>query len=48
MRRTAHPKKPKQALNGGPQMVELSRDGKRSISPTRCTRLGMSSSILMG
>ena len=27
--RAAHPKKPKQALNGGPQMVEISRDGKR-------------------
>ena len=29
VRRAAHPSKPKQALNGGPQMVELSRDGKR-------------------
>ncbi len=29
VRRTAHPKNPRQALNGGPQMVELSRDGKR-------------------
>ena len=29
VRRAAHPKKPKQALNGGPQMVEISRDGKR-------------------
>jgi methanethiol oxidase len=27
--RTAHPSKPGQALNGGPQMVEISRDGKR-------------------
>jgi selenium-binding protein 1 len=27
--RVAHPKNPKQALNGGPQMVEVSRDGKR-------------------
>jgi len=27
--RTAHPARPKQALNGGPQMVEISRDGKR-------------------
>jgi selenium-binding protein 1 len=27
--RTAHPRKPDQALNGGPQMVEISRDGKR-------------------
>jgi selenium-binding protein 1 len=24
-----HPSRPKQALNGGPQMVEISRDGKR-------------------
>jgi selenium-binding protein 1 len=29
VRRAAHPKKPGQALNGGPQMVEISRDGKR-------------------
>jgi selenium-binding protein 1 len=25
----AHPGKPKHALNGGPQMVEISRDGRR-------------------
>lgn len=30
VRRTAHPINPKKALNGGPQMVELSRDGKRA------------------
>ncbi len=29
VRRAAHPKKPKQPLNGGPQMVEISRDGRR-------------------
>jgi selenium-binding protein 1 len=29
VRRTAHPKKPGEPLNGGPQMVEMSRDGKR-------------------
>lgn len=29
VRRAAHPKNPKQALNGGPQMVEVSRDGRR-------------------
>ena len=29
VRRAAHPKRPKEALNGGPQMVEISRDGKR-------------------
>jgi methanethiol oxidase len=29
VRRAAHPKKPKDALNGGPQMVEVSRDGRR-------------------
>ncbi len=29
MRRAAHPKKPNQPLNGGPQMVEISRDGRR-------------------
>ena len=27
--RTAHPSQPGKALNGGPQMVEISRDGKR-------------------
>ncbi len=27
--RTAHPKDPARALNGGPQMVEVSRDGRR-------------------
>jgi selenium-binding protein 1 len=29
VRRTAHPGKPGVALNGGPQMVEVSRDGRR-------------------
>ena len=29
VRRAAHPSKPNQPLNGGPQMVEISRDGKR-------------------
>jgi selenium-binding protein 1 len=29
VRRAAHPSKPQQPLNGGPQMVEISRDGKR-------------------
>ncbi len=29
VRRAAHPMKPKQELNGGPQMVEISRDGQR-------------------
>jgi selenium-binding protein 1 len=28
-RRTAHPSAPTEPLNGGPQMVELSRDGRR-------------------
>ena len=32
VRRAAHPKKPKQALNGAPQMVEVSRDGQRIYS----------------
>jgi selenium-binding protein 1 len=27
--RTPHPSKPGQRLNGGPQMVEISRDGRR-------------------
>jgi selenium-binding protein 1 len=29
VRRTPHPAKPDRTLNGGPQMVEISRDGKR-------------------
>jgi len=29
VREAAHPKQPKTPLNGGPQMVEVSRDGKR-------------------
>ena len=29
VRRTAHPKNPGSPLNGGPQMVEVSRDGRR-------------------
>jgi selenium-binding protein 1 len=29
-RRAAHPSKPEAPLNGGPQMVELSRDGRRA------------------
>jgi methanethiol oxidase len=29
VRRAAHPKHPDQPLNGGPQMVEVSRDGRR-------------------
>src|SRR6266852_3227238 len=29
VRRAAHPRSPKTPLNGGPQMVEVSRDGKR-------------------
>src|SRR5438132_1578131 len=29
VRRAAHPKQPKAPLNGGPQMVEVSRDGRR-------------------
>jgi selenium-binding protein 1 len=29
VKRTAHPARPDQPLNGGPQMVEISRDGRR-------------------
>ena len=29
VKRSAHPANPKKALNGGPQMVEISRDGRR-------------------
>jgi selenium-binding protein 1 len=30
VRRAGHPARPGRALNGGPQMVELSRDGRRA------------------
>ena len=30
VRRSTHPSNPEKALNGGPQMVEISRDGKRA------------------
>lgn len=30
VRKTSHPSRPGKTLNGGPQMVELSRDGKRA------------------
>ena len=42
VRQAAHPAKPGTALNGGPQMVELSRDGRRvyftipSMPPGTC------------
>ena len=29
VKKTAHPRNPKQPINGGPQMVEVSRDGRR-------------------
>ena len=29
VRRTPHPRNPEKPLNGGPQMVEVSRDGRR-------------------
>jgi len=29
VKRTAHPARPNEPLNGGPQMVEVSRDGRR-------------------
>ena len=29
VRGAAHPRQPQQPLNGGPQMVEVSRDGRR-------------------
>jgi selenium-binding protein 1 len=32
VRKTSHPNRPGKTLNGGPQMVELSRDGKRVYS----------------
>jgi len=38
--RTPHPKNPNQPLAGGPQMVEVSRDGNGSILRTRFTPRG--------
>jgi len=29
VKRTGHPREPEKPLNGGPQMVEVSRDGRR-------------------
>ena len=43
--RAAHPSNPEQPLNGGPQMVEISRDGKRIYFTNPSTRRGTSSSI---
>ena len=45
VRRAAHPKKPTQALNSGPQMVEISRDGKRVYFTNSLYSRGTSSSI---
>ena len=45
--RTPHPSRPEQPLNGGPQMVEISRDGKRIYFTNASTRRGTSSSIQM-
>ena len=45
VRRTTHPAARNGALNGGPQMVEVSRDGRRSTSPTRSTAPSTSNSI---
>src|ERR1035437_741007 len=33
VRRASHPAKPGEPLNGGPQMVEISRDGRRVYFP---------------
>ncbi len=34
--RTPHPAMPEMPLAGGPQMVEVSRDGKRVANPRPC------------
>jgi selenium-binding protein 1 len=47
VRRAPHPKELNVPLNGGPQMVEISRDGKRVYFTTHCTRLGTSKFIRM-
>jgi methanethiol oxidase len=47
VRRAAHPKTG-QPLTGGPQMVELSRDGRRLYSATRCMLPGTRSSTRTG
>ena len=44
VRREPHPAFPDQSLGGGPQMVEISRDGRRVMSPIRSTRRGTRSS----
>jgi selenium-binding protein 1 len=44
VRRTPHPAAADEPLAGGPQMVEVSRDGRRSTSPTPCTAPGTTSS----
>ena len=41
--RAPHPKAANAPLNGGPQMVEVSRDGRRVYSPTRCMARSMCS-----
>ena len=38
--RTAHPARPDMPLSGGPQMVEVSRDGKRDTSPIAVRGVG--------
>ena len=43
--RTAHPGRPGQSLNGAPQMVEVSRDGRRVYVTNSLYRPGTSSSI---
>ena len=45
MRRTPHPSVPDRPLNGGPQMVEVSRDGRRVYVTNSLYRRGTSSSI---
>ena len=39
VRRGSHPSKPDTALNGGPQMVEISRDGRRVAPGPDCDGL---------
>ncbi|MFN2534323.1 MAG: selenium-binding protein SBP56-related protein [Pseudonocardiaceae bacterium] len=41
--RAAHPAEADQPLAGGPQMVEVSRDGQRLYSPIRSTAPGVTS-----
>jgi len=47
VRRAPHPRDPNLRLNGGPQMVEVSRDGKKGL-PYKLSLCGLGRTILSG